>query len=66
MNRYHIEVVGSSKPYKEIVADYMDSTKDGCYVFSIKDVNNILAPVAYFPIHKTCIIEIEYDSENYE
>lgn len=66
MNKYHIEVVGSEKPYKEIFADYMDSTKDGCYVFSIKDDNNILACVAYFPIYKTCITKIEYDFENYE
>jgi hypothetical protein len=63
MNKYHIEVIGSQKPYKKIIADYMDSNRDGYYVFKTKDVNDFLESVAYFPIHKTCIIEIEYDFE---
>lgn len=67
MNKYHIEVIGSPKPNKEILADFMDIYKDGCYVFKNKTHNDgPLEMVGLFPIHKTSIIKIEYDFESPE
>lgn len=61
MNKYHIEVIGSTQPIKEVNADYMDVYRDGCYVFKRINEDGKLEAVAYFPIYKTSIIEIEYD-----
>lgn len=64
MNKYHIEIIGSSNPDKEILAEYLDIYRDGCYVFKRKDVNGLLEMVALFPIYKTLITKIEYDIED--
>ena len=63
MNRYHVEVIGSPKPYKEVLADYVDFSQVGVYIFKVVELNE-LVDVAFFPTYNSTILKVEYDIEN--
>ena len=63
MNRYHLEVISSSVRSKRTVeADLVGWSDAGLYEF-VKLVNGRRQIVAYYPVSKTIIDDIEYDIE---
>lgn len=64
MNRYHIEVVSSSVRSKRTVeADGISWSESGLYEFWKRNENGKTSPVAYYPVCKTIIDNIEFNIE---
>ena len=67
MNRYHIDVIGSSNKTKHIIeADVISWSDAGLYEFSIVNTNDSQTKtqrVAYFPVGRSVIHKIEYNIE---
>jgi hypothetical protein len=60
MNKYHIEVMGSQWPIKEVIAEEF-KINNGCYHFLIYQKESLnYREIAIYPIDKTIISDIEY------
>jgi hypothetical protein len=60
MNKYHLEVIGSTWPVKEVVAEGLEC-KPEYYKFTVFDSGlQKTIIVASYPTSKTIITEIEY------
>jgi hypothetical protein len=73
MNKFHLKIIVGNGTYEECVIAEHVSTQDGAYVFSklVKEIDKGYVPlgdsgirtyrkmIAYYPIDKTIIVDIE-------
>ena len=64
MNRYHIEVISSSvRSKRELEADGISWSESGLYEFWKRNDDGKTIAVAYYPVSKTIIDNIEFNIE---
>jgi hypothetical protein len=64
MNRYHIEVISNSvRTRRAVDADGISWSESGLYEFWKRNDNGKTIAVAYYPVSKTIIDNIEFNIE---
>lgn len=66
MNRYHLEVIGSSWPIREILADRVEFDNTRYEFTTYNSSKSEWTLVASYPASKTIITEVEYNTDEYE